>query len=150
MTSGFETRRAKPEDAEECAAILQEWIDETDWFPSVHPVGAAASMLCSKINAVGFTLALENRKIAGFSCLTDGVLEFLYIRNVSRGKGVGGMLLNRCKFACPDGFGLWTFQQNTAARRFYERAGLTKAERSDGAGNEEGLPDIRYIWEGKK
>lgn len=146
----FETRRAVLGDAEGCAAILQEWIDETDWFPSIHPAGAAASMLRAQINAVGFTLALENGQIAGFSCLANGVLEFLYIRHASRGKGIGAMLLNRCKFACPDGFGLWTFQQNTPARRFYEREGFIEAERSDGAGNEEGLPDIRYIWEGRK
>lgn len=147
--SAIETRRAKPGDAGECAVILQEWIDETEWFPSVHPVGAAASMLRSQINAAGFTLALENSQIAGFCCLDNGVLEFLYMRHASRGKGIGCMLLGRCKFACPDGFGLWTFQQNTAARRFYEREGFIEAERSDGAGNEEGLPDIRYIWEGR-
>jgi len=146
----FEIRRAMPDDADDCAAILQEWIDETDWFLSIHPAGAAAPMLRAQINAVGFTLAMENGQIAGFSCLANGVLEFLYIRNASRNKGIGRMLLNRCKFANPDGFELWTFQQNTAARRFYEREGFFEAERSDGAGNEEGLPDIRYIWEGKK
>ncbi|MCF6306278.1 MAG: GNAT family N-acetyltransferase [Rhodobacteraceae bacterium] len=145
----IETRRARPDDAEECAAILQEWIDETDWFPSIHPAGAAASMLRAQINAVGFTLALENGQIAGFSCLANGVLEFLYIRHASRGKGIGCMLLDRCKFTNPGGFSLWTFQQNLAARRFYEREGFIEAERSDGAGNEEGLPDIRYIWEGR-
>ena len=39
---------------------------------------------------------------------------------------------------------LWTFQVNDRARRFYERNGFTIAEMTDGAGNQEREPDIRY------
>ncbi len=149
MSPGFDTRAAVPEDAEECAAILQEWIDETSWFPSRHPASAAASMLRQEILKNGLTLAMANDKIAGFSCMEAAMLSHLYVRGRYRILGVGRMLLQRCKFAQPDGFGLWTFQQNSGARRFYEREGFVEAERTTGADNEEGLPDIRYIWEGK-
>ena len=41
---------------------------------------------------------------------------------------------------------LWTFQGNVKARAFYERRGFTAAEFTDGEGNEERLPDVRYEW----
>jgi putative acetyltransferase len=41
---------------------------------------------------------------------------------------------------------LWTFQSNTLARRFYERQGFTLVELTDGAANEERLPDALYRW----
>ena len=46
----------------------------------------------------------------------------------------------------PDGFTLWTFQQNEGARRFYERHGLTAIEFTEGERNEEQMPDVRYAW----
>ena len=49
----------------------------------------------------------------------------------------------------PDGFSLWTFQQNLRARRFYERHGFVAVEETDGLGNEERAPDVRYLWTGK-
>ena len=149
MTNTFQTRRADPDDAVACAEILQEWIDETPWFETPHPPSAAAPMLREQISVNGFSLAESNGEIAGFSCMSNGVLEFLYVRAKFRDQSVGLTLLKQCKQAQPDGFFLWTFQQNTGARRFYERHGCVEAERTDGAGNEEGLPDIRYVWEGQ-
>ena len=59
------------------------------------------------------------------------------------------MLLNNAKTEC-DRLELWTFQANIGAQRFYMRHGFTEAERTNGAGNEEGLPDIRYVWAAPK
>ncbi|MDP9464580.1 MAG: GNAT family N-acetyltransferase, partial [Actinomycetota bacterium] len=44
----------------------------------------------------------------------------------------------------PEGLQLWTFESNDRARRFYERHGFTAVEFTDGAGNEERWPDVRY------
>ena len=41
---------------------------------------------------------------------------------------------------------LWTFQQNARARRFYEERGFRAVEFTDGEGNEEKTPDVRYEW----
>jgi ribosomal protein S18 acetylase RimI-like enzyme len=48
----------------------------------------------------------------------------------------------------PAGLQLWTFQVNTPACRFYERHGFVEAGRTDGSGNEEREPDVRYSWSG--
>ena len=44
---------------------------------------------------------------------------------------------------------LWTFQDNARARRFYEARGFVAEEFTDGAGNEEKTPDVRYVWPGR-
>ena len=43
---------------------------------------------------------------------------------------------------------LWTFQRNQRARNFYERFGFSVAQTTNGAGNEEHEPDMRYVWQG--
>jgi hypothetical protein len=35
---------------------------------------------------------------------------------------------------------------NVGARCFYERHGFTAVEMTDGAGNDERQPDVRYAW----
>ncbi|HEX5262508.1 MAG TPA: hypothetical protein VFW13_03220, partial [Phenylobacterium sp.] len=41
---------------------------------------------------------------------------------------------------------LWTFQQNTRARKFYEDRGFRLVKLTDGLGNEERTPDALYEW----
>ena len=48
--------------------------------------------------------------------------------------------------ARPDGFQFWVFQENERARRFYEAHGAVAVELTDGSGNEERTPDVRYEW----
>ena len=50
------------------------------------------------------------------------------------------------KRARPDGLQLWTFASNVGAQRFYERHGFVAIRRTDGRDNEEGAPDILYVW----
>jgi putative acetyltransferase len=38
------------------------------------------------------------------------------------------------------------FQANERARRFYEKRGCVPVEFTDGSGNEEKTPDVRYRW----
>jgi ribosomal protein S18 acetylase RimI-like enzyme len=42
--------------------------------------------------------------------------------------------------------GLYAFQVNEPACRFYERHGFEVVDRNDGSRNEEREPDIRYAW----
>jgi ribosomal protein S18 acetylase RimI-like enzyme len=58
---------------------------------------------------------------------------------------LGGRLVDLAKRRRPRGLGLWTFQVNEPARRFYERHGFGAVERTDGRRNEEREPDVRYV-----
>ncbi len=70
----------------------------------------------------------------------------LYLAPEARGRGVGKALLDAAK-AGRERLTLWAFQRNAAALRFYAREGFAEVERTDGAGNEAGLPDVRLVWE---
>ncbi|GAB1619971.1 hypothetical protein AAOGI_00210 [Agarivorans albus] len=39
---------------------------------------------------------------------------------------------------------LYTFQENRAARQFYEKQGFEAIEFTDGSANEENVPDVLY------
>ena len=63
-------------------------------------------------------------------------------------KGAAAPTLNvsaEAKAACPH-LTLYTFQANLPAQQFYAREGFTEIARSDGAENDEHLPDLRLLW----
>ena len=59
---------------------------------------------------------------------------------------LGSRLVELAKSRRPAGLQLWTFVTNIEARRFYERHGFVAAEMTDGSGNEEKEPDVRFVW----
>ena len=93
-------------------------------------------------------LAEADGELLGFASCTPTWLDGLYIAADQKGQGVGTLLLDLVKATHPEGFGLWVFESNTGARRFYARHGLVELERTDGADNEEKAPDIRMSWPG--
>ncbi|WP_370379005.1 N-acetyltransferase family protein [Catenulispora sp. GAS73] len=92
-------------------------------------------------------VADDGGTVVGLLVLDDGQeLEQLYLDPSWRGRGLGDRFVDLAKRRRPDGLGLWTFQVNLAAQRFYRRHGFVEVERTDGAGNEEREPDVRFIW----
>lgn len=89
---------------------------------------------------VGF-LSLDLRSDAAPSAL-----DHLYLAPEWRGHGFGDLFVTLAKRLRPTGLELWTFQANTAARRFYARHGFVEVELTDGSDNEEGEPDARLVW----
>ena len=77
----------------------------------------------------------------------DGWVEHLYVDPPWIGHGVGAQLLQHACRLLPDGAQLWVFQANARAREFYEHHGFVATEFTDGAGNEERQPDVRYEWQ---
>ena len=82
----------------------------------------------------------------GFALISGDWLSHLYVHPAALGTGVGHALFEHVKTVRPDGFEFWVFQQNAPARRFYEAHGAVAVELTDGAGNEEKTPDVRYRW----
>ncbi len=85
--------------------------------------------------------------IAGYVAFKPGWVMHLYVHPDHQGAGIGPVLLAK---ALEDGTPrqLWTFQQNARARRFYEARGFKLVRLTDGAHNEENMPDALYAWEG--
>lgn len=83
-------------------------------------------------------------EVVGVLVLDEGWLDHLYVRADRGSQGIGSLLLSTAAALRPHGVDLWVFASNVAARGFYERHGLVEVERTDGSGNEERAPDIRY------
>ena len=60
--------------------------------------------------------------------------------------GAGSQLIEALKATGVDALELWCFQANERTRRFYEARGFHAIRFTDGADNEEQMPDIRYRW----
>lgn len=138
-------RPAENRDAVACAAILREWIDETDWFPSLHPPSADAGFVARQFS-LGQSL-VAGAPVTGFLARDGAYIRCLYVRREARERGVGRALLERAK-AEVERLSLWTFEANARARAFYLREGFCEGQRTDGD-NEEGLPDIEFVWQRK-
>jgi len=74
-------------------------------------------------------------------------VRLLYTRPDRVGLGAGTQLIEAAKKSGVAALELWCFQANTRARRFYEARGFRAIRFTDGAGNEEKTPDVRYRWE---
>jgi 8-oxo-dGTP pyrophosphatase MutT (NUDIX family)/GNAT superfamily N-acetyltransferase len=79
------------------------------------------------------------------SAADPGHLDHLYLDPAWMGRGLGDRLLELADDRLGGSIDLWTHEVNAGARRFYERHGFTVVERTDGAGNEERLADVRYV-----
>jgi GNAT superfamily N-acetyltransferase len=91
-------------------------------------------------------VAVAEATVVGMMVLHDGWLDQLYLDPPWRGRGIGDRFVGLAKQRHPEGLQLWTFQVNVPACRFYERHGFVPVERTDGSGNEEREPDVRYVW----
>lgn len=93
-------------------------------------------------------LAERDGEVLGYVVLDQAWLDSVYVRSDLTGRGIGTLLLDLAKSLRPDGFGLWVFERNAEARRFYHRHGLVEIRRTDGRDNEEREPDVELAWLG--
>ncbi len=91
-------------------------------------------------------LAFFEKRACGFSAIEDGWIRQIHVDPGHFGLGVGSALIRDAKAREPR-LELWCFEDNARARNLYERHGFKPAEFTDGSGNEENTPDVRYVWE---
>ena len=89
--------------------------------------------------------AFGNDSLVGFVAFRDGWIDQLYVLPEAQNQGFGTTLLAVAQAASAT-LTLWTFQRNAGARAFYEAHGFEIAETTDGSGNDEREPDVRYRW----
>ena len=88
----------------------------------------------------------ESGRVVALMALEQDDLDQLYVHPDWLGRGIGSRMVELAKQRRPAGFGLYTFQVNERARRFYEGHGLVATSFGDGSANEERQPDVRYEW----
>lgn len=137
-------RRAVPQDAPACAAILNAWIDDRDWMPRVHTPEEVEAFYADFV-FVHRMVWVVGAPVAGFVAMDEAedMVTALYV--AVPGQGIGKALLDHAK-AGRRGLELWTFLANEDARRFYAREGFREVHQTPGH-NEERLPDVLLKWE---
>jgi ribosomal protein S18 acetylase RimI-like enzyme len=154
----IEIRRAMPQDAEAVAEVYLTSIRATYEFPLAHSDDEVRAWIARLLHGPDEAwVALEpgddpgtsssDGRIVGLAVVGSGELDQLYVAPDRLGRGIGRRLLDIAKARSPDGLRLYTFQVNERARRFYERNGFVAVAFGDGSGNEEGQPDVRYVWQ---
>lgn len=137
--------QAQASDAPFCAALISGWNKQTAWIPKISCAHENSKILATMISKNTVLVMRRKGVVAGFLARDAGQIQALYVDAPFRGAGIGGALLNHA-CGCTDWLSLWVHAANTRAQRFYTRQGFYEVARSDGANNDEGLPDIRLEW----
>jgi GNAT superfamily N-acetyltransferase len=144
---GITIRPATGADAATVADVYLASFHATYDFPLAHTDDEVRGWIGDVIGSGGTWVALDPLgAIVGMMAIEPGVLDQLYVGPDRLGEGIGRRLLDVARDRSPDGLTLYTFQVNARARRFYERNGFVADWFGDSSGNEEGQPDVRYVW----
>ena len=136
-------RDAVPGDAEVLGGLLQDWLDATPWMPRLHQRGQSVAFVRGLIGSHQVRVGLLPGG-TGFLARQGGAVDALYLSPGARGQGLGKALLDEAKGQ--GALTLWTFQANLGARRFYAREGFRDVAWTEGAANDEHLPDVQLEW----
>lgn len=143
-------RAAVAADLPACAAIINDYIDATDWLPRVQPAAAIRAMFGPELlERRQVLVADQGGAVVGYLSLApDGVVPGFYLAPAARGRGIGQALLAAAKRLAPAGLELTVFEPNLVARRFYAAAGFHEMPGRRVEATEEGVPTLRLRWEG--
>ncbi|WP_349539307.1 GNAT family N-acetyltransferase [Sagittula sp. NFXS13] len=139
-------RPANPLDAGRLGDIITQATLAAKWKPRLHNSVEDIAHAGQMIDKGWITVAELDHQTAGFIAREDSYVHCLFIAEEEQGRGVGAALLDDAK-AAQDRLELWTFQTNTDAQRFYRREGFELIEETDGSANDEGLPDVKFLWQ---
>jgi ribosomal protein S18 acetylase RimI-like enzyme len=141
-------RRATDADAEGAADVFIAARATMTYLPHSHSEAETRTFIGELVREEETWIAERDGKVVGVAVIDGGWLEHLYVHPSRFGAGTGTRLFQQLAAKHPKGFQLWVFQQNVAARRFYERLGCALVRLTDGDNNEEHLPDALYVWPG--
>jgi GNAT superfamily N-acetyltransferase len=140
-------RRAGPEDLQAIVRIFRDSRAEAmPWLPVLHTAEEDAAHFAGRLEDGQDVFVFDDGEVAGFAVLHGDELDAFYVAPEHQRRGVGAALFRHAQELRPERFGFWVFRDNDRARRFYERHGARFLYETDGAGNEERTPDVRYEW----
>jgi GNAT superfamily N-acetyltransferase len=144
----FTLRRASACDADAIAEVYSTSFRLLTFLPMLHTVEEYRRFIANVIlNECEVTVAEDESGIVAFLARQGEEVRLLYTRPDRIGMGAGTQLIDAAQATGIGALELWCFQANERARRFYEARGFHAIRFTDGAQNEEQMPDVRYCWE---
>lgn len=140
-------RRASLDDMPALARLHRHTVRTSlPFVPDLHTPEEDAWWFAERLYAANeIWLAEGDDGPLGYVAFRPDFIEHLFVHPDAQGNGLGLELLDQARRHAFE-MTLWTFQQNLRARRFYERHGFVAVRQTDGADNEEKLPDVLYRW----
>jgi GNAT superfamily N-acetyltransferase len=143
----FTLRGAAEGDAEAIAEVYFLSFRLLTFLPMLHTLASYRWYVANKmLKEWAVTVAEDGTGIVAFLGLRGDEVGHFYVRPDRIGQGAGTLLLQAAKSSGVESLELWCFQANMRARRFYEARGFKPIRFTDGADNEERMPDVRYRW----
>ncbi len=125
--------------------ILWSFTRCTAWLPRVRSPREDLVAL-AWVTVRGWVRILRDASgVVGFIIRDGSHVHALYVAPDRRGQGIGRTLLAEAK-ARVERLDLWVLAGNRRALSFYRAEGFQEVARGQGAGNDEGLPDILMVW----
>jgi GNAT superfamily N-acetyltransferase len=116
------------------------------WLPVLHPPQDVREFYAGRLAEDELYVFEQDGEVLGWALLVGDELDGLYVAPEAQRQGVGAALFRHVQELRPERFGFWVFSDNRRARRFYESHGAWCLYETDGANNEERVPDARYEW----
>jgi GNAT superfamily N-acetyltransferase len=127
------------------ADILAAANAELAWLPDLYSSAEEIKLIGDMIEAGWVRVAYVDDIVVGWIARKGTEIHALCLRPDMQGRGIGRALMRDAQRNAKK-LGLWSYQQNTRATNFYEKAGFIEIARTDGSGNDANLPDIRFEW----
>jgi GNAT superfamily N-acetyltransferase len=140
-------REATSADADAIAEVFTASRGLLTFLPRLHTPDEDRAFIAHRIvPEYRLTLAEEDGRLLGYMAEGEAWIEQLYVSPIAVRRGVGSALMAEAK-ARQKRLELWCFKQNVTGRAFYAAQGFEALYETDGSGNEERSPDVRYRWE---
>ena len=148
MEIRFRCRLATASDAGDIASVFSSSFRLLTFLPMLHTVEQDRWFIENVVlKECEVAVAERDGGIVSFLARDGEEIRMLYTHPDVVGSGAGSLLLEAAKASGVAALELWCFQANIRARKFYEARGFRAIRFTDGADNEEKMPDIRYRWQ---
>jgi GNAT superfamily N-acetyltransferase len=143
----FRLRHATDQDGDEIAEVYCASFRLLTFLPMLHTIESYRWYVANvMLKQYAVMVAEDDTGIVSFLACRDEEMGQFYTRPDRIGRGAGTQLIEAAKSSGVAALELWCFQANLRARRFYEARGFRAIRFTDGADNEERMPDVRYRW----
>ena len=118
---------------------------QLEWLPKLYSGAEEIMMVSDMIDAGWVRTACLDDVMVGFIARKGTEIHGLCLLPHLQGQGIARKLVVDAQRNAKK-LGLWSYEANERATQFYLNAGFSEITRTDGAGNDAHLPDIRFEW----